>query len=115
MTKSAILLTPAAVSKLKKGEVRRRIRDLGSQSLFLIIEPSGRKSWQMRLRRPGGKIGKITLGPVNTSDEISGEPEIGMPLTLRAARQLAAEVHRQRSLRRDVIADAKAEKHRRRV
>src|SRR5438874_11199569 len=101
---NAILLTDAAIAKLKRGATRRRIRDLGSQSLFLIIEPSGRKGWQMRMRRPGGKIGKITLGPVHSGDEISGEPVIGMPLTLRAARQLAAEVHRQRSLQRDVIA-----------
>jgi integrase len=116
MTKSAaILLTDAAITKLKKAQFRRRIRDLGSQGLFLIIEPTGRKSWQMRLRRPGGKIGKITLGPVNIGDEITGEPVIGMPLTLRAARRLAAEVHRQRSLQRDVIADHKAEQHRKRL
>ena len=116
MTKSAILLTPPAITKLKKGEVRRRIRDLGSQSLFLIVEVTGRKSWQMRIRRPGGKIGKITLGPVHIGDEPTEEkPEIGMPLTLSAARQLAAEVHRQRSLKRDVIADERAKQHRRRV
>jgi integrase len=112
---SAILLTDAAVSKLRKGDQRRRIRDLGAQSLFLIIERSGHKAWQMRFRRPGGKIGKITLGPVHTGAENSEEPVIGMPLTLRAARQLAAEVHRQRSLQRDVIADYKAEQHRKRA
>jgi len=110
----AILLTDAAVSRLKKGKVRRRIRDLGAQSLFLIIEPTGHKAWQMRFRRPGGKVGKITLGPVLTGGgELKTEPVIGMPLTLRAARLLAAEVHRQRSLDKDVIADRKAEKRNR--
>jgi integrase len=112
---SAVLLTDAAVSKLRPDKKRRRVRDLGSQALFLIIAPSGRKSWQMRFRRPGGKIGKVTLGPVSTAGEIAGEPTIGMPLTLRGARQLAAEVHRQRSLSRDVIADQRAERHRRRA
>ena len=73
MTKSAILLTPPAITKLKKGKVRRRIRDLGSQSLFLIIEPTGRKAWQMRFRRPGGKVGKLTIGSVNSGEEIVGE------------------------------------------
>jgi integrase len=115
-TSSAILLTDAAVSRLKKGDIRRRIRDLGSQSLFLIVEPSGRKSWQMRFRRPGGKVGKITLGPVLTGGgELEAVPIVGMPLTLRAARRLAAEVHRQRSLEKDVIAERKAEKHKRRA
>ena len=100
MTKSAILLTDAAIAKLRKGEVRRRIRDLGSQSLFLIIEPSGHKSWQMRFRRPNGKPGKLTLGPVDTSGrELKGELTVGMPLTLAAARSLAAEVHRDRARR----------------
>lgn len=111
----AILLTDAAVAKLRPDKKRRRIRDLGSQALFLIITTSGHKSWQMRFRRPGGKIGKVTLGPVHTDGEIAAEPTIGMPLTLRAARQLAAEVHRQRSLARDVIADQKADRHRRRA
>lgn len=69
----------------------------------------------MRLRRPKGKIGKITLGPVSTTDEASSEPEIGMPLTLHSARKLAAEVHRQRSLQRDVIADHRSEQHRKRL
>jgi integrase len=112
---SAILLTDAAVTRLKAGKERRRIRDLGcqGQGLFLIIQPSGHKSWQMRFRRPGGKIGKMTLGPVLTGGEISAEPTIGTPLTLRAARQLAAEISRQRSLQQDVIAIHKTEQHRR--
>lgn len=113
---TAIMLTAAAITKLKKAKDRRRIRDLGSQSLFLIIAASGRKSWQMRVRRPGGKVGKITLGPVHTGNEPTEEkPEIGMPLTLAAARQLAAEIHRKRSLQQDVIADHRARQHRARA
>jgi integrase len=83
--------------------------------LFLVIEPSGHKAWQMRFRGPTGRIGKITLGPLHLGDEPEGSPVVGMPLTLRGARQLAAEVHRQRALGQDVIADHKARKHRHRA
>jgi integrase len=109
-------LTDAACRKYAPGPERRRIRDPGAQSLFLIIEPSGRKSFAMRFRRPDGKPGKLTLGPLAAAGcELEGAPQIGMPLTLAAARQLAAEVHRQRALGHDPIADAKARKHRQRA
>ena len=45
--------------------------------------------------------------------ELTGEPQIGMPLSLVAARRLAAEIHRQRALGRDVVADHKAKRQRR--
>ena len=47
--------------------------------------------------------------------EVSGEPVRGMPLTLVGARQLAAQVHRDRAIGRDVISDHKVAKHRRRT
>ena len=110
MTKA---LTAAAVARLKPGPKRRSIRDAGMRSLFLIIEPSGRRSWMMRFRAPSGRIGKMTLGPVDLSGhEPKGEPQIAQPLTLAAARQLAAAVHRERLLGRDPVADHKARKHR---
>jgi integrase len=86
------------------------------RSLFLVIEPSGHKAWQMRFRVPGGRIGKLTLGAVDLNGaEIEGEPVIGQPLTLAAARQLAAQVHRERALGHDPIADHKAAKQRQRT
>jgi integrase len=107
------ILTDAAVRKLRPGAERRAIRDGATPSLYLIIEPSGHKSWRMRFRTPSGRIGKLTLGPYDaTGKELTGEPQIGQPLSLVAARQLAAEVHRQRAMGRDVIADAKARRHR---
>jgi integrase len=109
-------LTTAAVERLKPlpGKKRRIIRDGASQSLFLVIQPSGHKSWMMRFRRPGGGIGKLVLGPLDRSArELTGEPEIGQPLTLAAARSLAAVVHRRRAMGRDVVADHKAAKYRR--
>lgn len=108
-------LTAAAVGKYRPGPKRRRIRDGGARSLFLIIEPSGHKSWQMRFRRPDGKPGKITLGPVHDGDETAGTPVVGQPLTLAGARQLAADIHRQRALGGDPVADHQARKHRQRA
>ena len=114
-------LTAAAVAKYRPGPKRRRIRDHGARSLFLVIEPSGHKTWQMRFRRPPtkpgkpGKPGKLTLGPVHDGDEIAGAPVIGMPLTLAGARQLAADVPRQRALGGDPVFEHKARKHRERA
>jgi integrase len=108
-------LTAAAVEKYRPGAKRRRIPDGGARSLFLIIEPSGHKAWQMRFRRLDGKPGKMTLGDVKTGKETPGAPVIGMPLTLEGARQLAADIHRQRALGLDPIKDHKARRHRERA
>jgi integrase len=109
-------LTAAAVRKFAPAARRRRIPDAGMRSLFLIVEPSGHKSWQMRFRVGSGRIGKMTLGPVDLSDnEMREEPALGQPLTLAAARQLAARVHRERALGHDPIADHKAARERQRA
>jgi integrase len=109
-------LTAAAIEKFRPGPERRRIRDALAKSLFLIIEPSGHKSFQMRFRRPDGKPAKLTLGPVDFSgEELATAPEIGQPLTLAAARLLAAKVHQDRARGLDPIGEHKARKHRRRV
>ena len=109
-------LTAAAVAKYKPTGARRIIRDAGAQSLYLVIQPSGHKSWLMRFRRPSGKPGKLVLGPVDASGkEVTGAPVIGMPLTLVGARQLAAAVHRDRAMGLDPVADHKTRKHRQRA
>jgi integrase len=109
-------LTAAAVRKYAPGTERRRIRDPGMRSLFLIVEPSGHKSWQMRFRTTGGRIGKLTLGPVDLNgSELREEPTVGQSLSLAAARQVAARVHRERALGHDPIAEHKAEKQRQRA
>ena len=110
------LLTDAAVRKYAPGPERRVIRDGGARSLYLIVEPSGAKSWMMRFRRPNGKPAKLVLGLYDLSGhELTGDPQIGQPLSLAAARALAAAVHRRRALGEDVIADHKASKHRRKA
>jgi len=62
LAKHAHLLTQAAVEKLKPSAVRREIPDGGG--LFLLIQPSGAKSWAVRYRRDG-RPRKLTLGPVD--------------------------------------------------
>ena len=107
-------LTAAAVEKLKGGGKRREVPDGGCPGLHLVIQPGGRKSWALRFRRPDGRTAKLTLGPVDLSgEEVEGDPAVGEPLTLPAARRLAAEIHRERAMGRDVVAARASEKRRR--
>lgn len=109
-------LTDPAIRKYVPGRQRRRIKDTGARSLYLIIEPTGFKAFEMRFRRPNGKPAKVRLGPFEDSGrELKGQPIIGQGLTLAAAHQLAAAVLRDRALGHDVVADHKAKKHRARV
>ena len=109
-------LTAAAVARYQPTAKRREIPDGGSQGLRLVVQPSGAKSWAMRFRRPNGKTAKITLGPVDLSGtETPAEPVIGAPLTLAAARRLAAELQRQRVIGRDVAFDCVTLKRQRRT
>lgn len=84
--------------------------------LFLVIQPSGQKSWALRFRRPDGRSAKLTLGPLDPSGrEIEGAPVIGQPLTLSAARQLATTLHRDRERGIDIVADRQAEQRRQQI
>jgi integrase len=114
---SATTLTEAAVRKFKAKPPRRRwIRDGGSQSLFLVIHPGGRKSWVMRFRGLNGRPVKLVLGRADvTGSELKGDPVVGQALTLVAARQKAAELQRQRALGIDVAGEHRARKYRQRA
>ena len=70
----AKFLTDAAVRKYRGGRRRREIRDGGAQGLYLVVQPSGAKSWALRYRRPDGKAAKLTLGAVDFSGR---EPKEG--------------------------------------
>jgi integrase len=79
-------LTPITIEKAKPrknktGEaVRTELPDAGCKGLYLVIQPSGAKGWAVRFRI-GSKPRKLTL-----------EPDPGAPpLTLAAARRLAAD------------------------
>lgn len=106
-------LTAVAVKNYRPGKGRREISDGGCPGLYLVIQETGHKSWALRFRRPNGKPAKLTLGPVDLSGkESESDPVLGMPLTLASARKLAADVHRQRAMGRDVVADHDAAKRR---
>ena len=104
-------LTDASVRKLKGEATRREVRDGMAQGLYLVIQPSGAKSWALRFRRPDGSPAKLTLGPVDFSGrEPTGEPVVGTPLSLAAARALAAEQHRQRKRGIDIAESHRSER-----
>jgi integrase len=121
-------LTALAVENLKPATERREIPDAGAPGLYLIVQPSGAKSWAMRFRRPNGKAAKLTLGPVDLSshrqqqtvDEKTGKPKevpppkIGTPLSLVDARLVAAEINNKRASDLDVIADHRTDKEQKR-
>ena len=65
---TAKLLTPRTVELAKPrrattgGLVRAEYPDAACPGLYLIVQPSGARSWALRYRRPGGKTAKLTLG-----------------------------------------------------
>jgi hypothetical protein len=69
------LLTAISVAGFKPHTTRREIRDTRAPGLYLVIHPTGSKSWAVRLRRPDGRSAKLTLGHVNLVDkETAGQP-----------------------------------------
>jgi integrase len=108
-------LTAATLPNYKPTNEVREVTDFFAPWLRLRIQPKphGTRSWIMRFRRPNGKAGILTLGPVDLSDkESADEPQLGSPLTLAAARQLAAKINRERQRGIDVIAERAAAKSR---
>jgi integrase len=57
----AKVLTTAAVEKIKPTAARQEIPDARMQGLYLVVQPSGAKSWAVRYRLKG-KPAKFTLG-----------------------------------------------------
>lgn len=57
-------LTALAIEKAKPADARREIPDGKIRGLFLVVQPSGKKSWAFRYRRrPDGAPRKLTIGP----------------------------------------------------
>jgi integrase len=101
-------LTSAAVEKLRPGKHRIEISD-GGNGLFLVIQPTGSKSWALRFRRPGGRPAKLALGSVYIKSTGTREPDsapiIGGHLTLAAARRLTGELRHEIAQGRDPARD----------
>ena len=95
-------LTAISVEKARPHAERREIADGGCTGLYLIVQPSGVKSWAARYRYRGRSI-KLTLGPVliGARAESASTPEVGAPLSLASARELCARVLREAQAGRD--------------
>jgi integrase len=108
-------LTAISVKAYRPQKKRREIADSKAVGLFLIVQPSGKKSWAVRLRRPDGRPAKLTLGVVDLADkETADEATLGAPLSLAQARQLAASIARERARGVDVVAKHQTDKARQR-
>lgn len=87
-------LTAKTISTFKIDPDRRvEIPDRASPGLYLVVQPSGSKSWAMRYRH-SGKPAKLTLGQVNEGPSVLGAgetPPLGGFHTLAEARALCAE------------------------
>ena len=109
-------LTDIAIRNMKPGPARREIPD-GGNGLYLVLQPSGARSFALRFRRDGRPT-KFTLGTwFAGSAQEAPEPKVGGALMLAGARKLAAEVAIQIGKGSDPVTSkrqAKAEQDRRR-
>ena len=55
------MLTDVKIRKLPTPETRREVPDGKIAGLYLVVQPSGAKSWALRYRA-AGKPAKLTLG-----------------------------------------------------
>lgn len=61
------MLTDVQIKKLATPMTRREVPDGKITGLYLVVQPSGAKSWALRYRT-AGKPAKLTLGPYPTLD-----------------------------------------------
>jgi integrase len=110
-------LTAAAVARLRPAKDRREVPDGACPGLYLVVQPSGGRSWALRFRRPNGRPARLVLGSVYASagKEPDTLPTIGGHLTLAAAHRLVAELRHQIAQGRDPAAAHLAEKKRSRL
>ena len=91
----AKVLTAISCRNAHAGDKRREIPDAGCRGLYFVIQPSGAKSWAARFRYRGAPR-KLTLGPfLDGGQEPDVAPEIGAPLSVASARELATKALRQ--------------------
>jgi Arm DNA-binding domain len=94
----ASVLTVTSVKFAKPGAVRLKTPDAGVVGFYLVVQPSGKKSWAVRYRHDG-KPRKLTIGPY---------PRIG----LAAARELARKALLEVSEGGDPAGDNRRRRHR---
>jgi len=106
----ASALTTKAIEAAKPGAARREIADGLVTCLYLVVQPTGAKSWAVRYRY-ADKPRKLALGPLAPS--LPGpepDPVLGAPLTLGGARKVARDQLLQVAAGRDPAADRQAAK-----
>ncbi|MCA0248815.1 MAG: tyrosine-type recombinase/integrase [Proteobacteria bacterium] len=106
----AKVLTAAAITKLKADPAKRlEIPDAHTPGLYLVIQPSGRKSWAARFRVEG-KPAKLTLGGylAGTDAEMAGEELTAMRKAAADAIALARRGVDPTTARQEAEADAQA-------
>jgi integrase len=112
-------LTTAAIERYRATRKRRELRDAAVRGLYLVLQPTGAKSFALRFNRPDGRPAKLTLGSYTKARiKLPDEPmipEIGADLTLEDAHLLAAQIHRERRAGIDVITAHSASKQQRAV
>jgi integrase len=106
----ASALTTKSVEAAKPGEGRREVPDGLLTGLYLVVQPTGAKSWAIRYRH-AGKPRKLALGPLApTLDGPEPEPILGAPMTLGGARKIARAQLLEVAAGRDPAADRQAAK-----
>ncbi|MEL4069536.1 integrase arm-type DNA-binding domain-containing protein [Ochrobactrum sp. GPK 3] len=87
---SKTVLTIKFVEAVKpEAKGRLEIPDAGLPGMYLVVQPSGAKSWAYRYRI-GGKPKKLTIGSVlakREAGEVEGDLPFGIPMTLSEARR----------------------------
>ena len=107
-------LTQLSIENMRP-DPTRRVEVPDGNGLYLVVQPSGARSWAYRYRRPGGgKPAKLTLGTFRTlrqdESEPAARPTIGEPLTLKQARWLAGQVGHGVAVGEDPAAERKRAK-----
>jgi integrase len=111
-------LTDIGIRNLKPGTARKEIPEGGARGLYLVIQPSGVKSFAVRYRL-NGKPQKLTLGRWRAPDDpmeatASTDPKVGEAISLASARKLAADTLLQAGRGRDPVASKRQVKQERR-
>jgi integrase len=109
-------LTDVSIRNLKPGPTRREVPDGGARGLYLVLQPSGAKSFAVRYRL-NGKPQKLTLGrwqPPEDRKE-AANPQVGDAVSLAAARKLASDAMLKVGRGRDPAGEKREHKEERRA
>lgn len=113
MSNRGKVLTDVAIRNLKPRDSRYEVRDPGGPGLYLIVQPSGVKSFAVRYELKGGKSVKLTLGRWVPPEERKGKAadvKVGDAMSLGHARKLAADARIKVSEGRDPASEKREAK-----